>query len=280
MAVKKSAKATARPRTKPRAAPKRPKSNPALMHAARARSLTNVQQLLAEGASPDSAENGYSALMAASSAWQSEIVAALLEAGANPNKGSKLLGTPLICAAGSLTEGNLLETVRLLLASGADITAMDGDGNTALHKACSNGHTAMVEMLLAAGADVRMLNREGRLPAEGAVWRGHTDIVRLLIDRAGAIASVDDALVFAASQGQLSLVQLLLQRGANPNHQAPKYLQYSALGVAAYSGWEEVIRTLLAAGADPSRPGNQHGDSPRAIAVERGQSGAAKLLGA
>ncbi|MHA7632482.1 ankyrin repeat domain-containing protein [Corallococcus sp. M7] len=271
MAARKSVKASAR---------KLPKSNPALMHAARSRSLTDVQRLLSEGASPDSAEKGYTALMAAGSAWQSEIVAALLEAGANPNKGSKLLGTPLVCAAGSQTEGNLAETVRLLLASGADIAATDGDGNTALHKACSCGHTAVVEMLLAGGADVTTLNRERRLPVEGAVWRGHTDIVRLLTDRAGAIASVDDALVFAASQGQLPLVRFLLKRGANSNHQSPKYLQYSALGTAAYSGFEEVIRALLAAGADPSRPGNQRGDSPGAIAVERGKSGAAKLLGA
>ncbi|AFE04338.1 hypothetical protein COCOR_01859 [Corallococcus coralloides DSM 2259] len=156
MAVKKSAK--------PRAAEKRPKLNPALMHAARSRSLTDVQRLLAEGASPDSAG-----------------------------------------AAGSQTEGNLVETVRLLLAAGADVTATDGDGNTALHRACHNGHTAVIEMLLAAGADMRTLNREGRLPGESAVWGGHTDIVRLLIDRAGAIASIDDALVFAASQGRGSL---------------------------------------------------------------------------
>ncbi|MDC0711717.1 ankyrin repeat domain-containing protein [Stigmatella sp. ncwal1] len=71
-----------------------------------------------------------------------------------------------------------------------------------------------------------------------------------------------------------------MQRGATSNHPSSKLLQQTALGAAAYSGFEDVIRTLLAAGADLSRPGNHSGNSPREIAGAKGQSGAAKLLGA
>ncbi|KAK2024949.1 ankyrin, partial [Colletotrichum zoysiae] len=54
--------------------------------------------------------------------------------------------------------------VRLLLENGADISALDMEGATALHLASLAGHTEVVELLCAKGADVTAVNQEGSTP--------------------------------------------------------------------------------------------------------------------
>ena len=54
-----------------------------------------------------------------------------------------------------------LATARLLLASGADVSLTDGEGNTALHMAAFLGHTDIVRALLKVGADPAVRNHLG-----------------------------------------------------------------------------------------------------------------------
>ena len=45
-----------------------------------------------------------------------------------------------------------------------------------------HGHTETVKMLLANGADANVLNGKGQSPIAGAVFKGHDDVVRALYE--------------------------------------------------------------------------------------------------
>lgn len=60
----------------------------------------------------------------------------------------------------------LLETAKILIDNNADINAVDSKGETALFKACKNGHGDIVKALLSAGATLEGLHKEGELSSE------------------------------------------------------------------------------------------------------------------
>ena len=95
------------------------------------------------------------------------IVAALLQAGADPNLRTKSgelrtsdRGTALHLAA----DGGNIEIVVALLNAGANPSARDDSGWTPLHYAAFDGHAEIVTTLLEAGADATMKDRLGRTP--------------------------------------------------------------------------------------------------------------------
>ena len=74
---------------------------------------------------------------------------------------------------------------------GADVNAVDADGNTIVHNAASRGDTAMVKYLVSKGADVKKVNRAGQTTidvANGPVQRTqpYPDTIALL-ESLGAI---------------------------------------------------------------------------------------------
>jgi ankyrin repeat protein len=95
--------------------------------------------------------------------------------------------TPLHAAAGPgyamgfagnshhVAPAGMLPAVKYLVEElGADVNAVDHDGNTAVHHAASRGDNAMIEFLVAKGADVKKINRSGQTTidvANGPVQR-------------------------------------------------------------------------------------------------------------
>lgn len=61
-------------------------------------------------------------------------------------------------------ENEVLEIVKLGLASGADVNAADGIANTALHTAAGNGMTRVIELLVNSGAKLDAKNKRGQTP--------------------------------------------------------------------------------------------------------------------
>src|SRR6185295_15553368 len=110
----------------------------------------------------------------------------LLELGADPLMPNFNNTTPLMAAAGLGTtepleeageENEALEAVNLLLDLGADINAVNNEGDTAMHGAAYNIYPRVVELLAKRGADPQIwknANKFGRTPlfiAEGYAGR-------------------------------------------------------------------------------------------------------------
>jgi ankyrin repeat protein len=103
-----------------------------------------------------------------------EVVRCLINSGADVNAETNDKMTPLMLA-------QELPVVRLLLESGAAVNAKSSNGTTALHKAAKLGLSAgVVCCLLKAGADATAVNSEGHEPAAVAVMHGHTATAALL----------------------------------------------------------------------------------------------------
>ena len=66
--------------------------------------------------------------------------------------------------------------VATLLSCGADLTACDNDGNTALHAACTSGNSGSVKKLLDEGADPNALNNNKKSPLQLAAAGSHDDV--------------------------------------------------------------------------------------------------------
>ncbi len=148
----------------------------------------NVNARLAKGAprAPSSAsmlkmEGATPFLMAADRA-DLPFMRLLRELGADPFLPNADNSTPLMAAAGlgtsdpleeAGTEPEALEATQFLLDVGADINAVDNNGDTAMHGAAYGNFPAIVELLAKRGADINIWKRpdkEGRSPlfvAEG-----------------------------------------------------------------------------------------------------------------
>ncbi|KAI1667999.1 Ankyrin repeat domain protein [Pyrenophora tritici-repentis] len=82
-------------------------------------------------------------------------------------------------------------------------------------------------------------------------------------------------LPFAAENGQLQMVQLLLDAGAEVNAQGGHY--GNALYAASFGGHEQIVKTLLDAGADVNTQGGHYGNALQAASV-RGHEQVVKML--
>ncbi|MFA8298625.1 MAG: glutaminase A [Hyphomicrobiales bacterium] len=79
----------------------------------------------------------------------------------------------------SASRGDLVELKRLM-ASGVDINAKNYDGRTALHLACAEGQTEVVQFLIENNVEVDIKDRWGHTPLSEAEIGGFLEIVRLL----------------------------------------------------------------------------------------------------
>ena len=171
--------------------------------------------LMDRGANPDSIDDsGFTALHHAALGKRASLAKALLDRGANPNRrtmadsrrnttsGVSLKGaTPLFLAA-SLGS---IDTVRALLAGGADPSITTDGGTAPLHVATWGGDPyfrdwtdeekknllAVTELLVARGADVNSAGEHGWTALHGAAYKGVDAIVTFLIEK-GARTEVFD----------------------------------------------------------------------------------------
>ena len=149
----------------------------------------------------------------------SGLVAASLAAGPT---GASAADRPLADAAQRADWG----VVRALVEQGADVTARQGDGATALHWAAYWDEVELADLLIRAGADADAANDLGVTP----LWA-------------------------AAENRGAAMVERLLDAGANPD--AALLSGETPLMTAARVGAADVARQLLAAGADTAVTGGR-----------------------
>ena len=264
----------------------------ALMWAA-AGGHVDVVRLLAESGIDIHARSAgkFTALMFAARAGDLESVQLLLDAGANLEAKSIDRSTPLLIASRSIValggiDWRIIsvpsgheETAHRLIDRGAEVTATDQIGRTALHAAVETGRISLAQHLIGSGADVnaRLITAPPQLPGDlisrnsfkGAspFWLAARDanleMMRLLLD-AGADPHLPNAsgvtpLMIASGLGGydarrppddlvVETATLLLERGADAA--ATDRSGQTALHGAASMWEDEVIQLLVDHGAD------------------------------
>ena len=123
---------------------------------------------------------GTTPLLRAAKAGDVPAMRLLLAHGANPNLPTASGITPLMAAAGNgsaaldtrgryKSEAQAIETVKVLLAAGAEINARDNTGQTALYGAATWGWNDLVRALAADKADLTIKDSRGRTAADVAL---------------------------------------------------------------------------------------------------------------
>jgi ankyrin repeat protein len=184
--------------------------------------------------------------------------------------------TELMTAAG---EGDL-PRVLALLEAGAEIDERNANGGTALMYAVSNNHLEVVSLLLARGADPNARARIGWTPMLVAGAKGRDRAIALLLE-AGADPAQADAygwtpLMRAVSGGYIDAVLILLESG-RVDLGAREESGATALHIAAGYGQVEIVRVLLQAGAEPLAVDSE-GRTPADVARLQGHAAAEALL--
>uniref|UniRef100_A0A1A8VCX1 Uncharacterized protein n=1 Tax=Nothobranchius furzeri TaxID=105023 RepID=A0A1A8VCX1_NOTFU len=317
-----------------------------LLAAAAMGHMKTVSRLLFWGAAVDAIDcEGRTALCLAAARGSLEVVRALLDRGLDENHKDDLGWTPLhaaaceghrtICAAltdqGSMARVGEMDiegrtplilaaqeghwsTVKLLLDRRSPIDHRAYDGHSALSAAFLEGHADVAELLMKRGADTDVRDAEGRPLLYLLVLNNCLDMAALLIEKGGVPLESRDsegrtALHVASWQGNVEIVGLLLNHGANPNTQdaegrppihsvawtghvtmGHRLLEASAvnidlachqgataLSIASQEGHSNIVRMLLEKGANPNHI-DKYGRSPVKVAGKHGLFNIVRLL--
>ncbi len=142
-----------------------------------------IDCLLANGARPDGSGRGVSPLAGACTTPNIAGVKRMLAAGAKPDQrrnGNETLLMSVAIAEAATHKADYLEVGRLLVAAGLDPDQVDADSCSALTRAVFQGRAEFVKMLLAAGANPDAGTVDGLTPMRMAEARGLVEIVELL----------------------------------------------------------------------------------------------------
>jgi ankyrin repeat protein len=149
--------------------------------------------------------------------------------------------------------------VRGLLAEGVDVNerfpVMNGfnDGHTALHVACRDGHSEIVQMLVDGGADVNAVEPVfGAVPLHKAVYNGHARITGILVRHPGidlnfrGLTNGYTALHDALWHGFADCALILIQAGARLDIRGHDGKQPIDIARDVFGAAGEVLRGLKA----------------------------------
>ena len=152
-----------------------------------------------------------------------------------------------------------LDVVRALLAAGANVDAVRGDGYRPVHCALMPNWFFQVELGPRKEIAELLLSRGARTTILIAALRGDQPFVREALARDRSLANFEDTchhrvLSAAVRRGDAAMTRLLLEHGADPNlpeEGAPRGL---SLWIAVNDRRREIVEMLLAHGADPNAP--------------------------
>ncbi|XP_074796898.1 protein TANC2 isoform X8 [Natator depressus] len=218
----------------------------------------------------------------------------LILGGANVNYRTEVLNNaPILCVQSHL---GYTEMVALLLEFGANVDASSESGLTPLGYAAAAGYLSIVMLLCKKRAQVDHLDKNGQCALVHAALRGHLEVVKFLIQCDWTMAgqqqgvfkkshAIQQALIAAASMGYTEIVSYLLDLPEKDEEEVERAQINSfdslwgetALTAAAGRGKLEVCRLLLEQGAAVAQP-NRRGVVPLFSAVRQGHWQIVELL--
>jgi uncharacterized protein len=235
-----------------------------------------VKLLLDRGAEPNAQQlRGQTALMWAAAEGHAEVVKLLLDRGADAGLSSTASTKPERRPPGGMTallfaaRQGKVDAARALLDGGADVNQAGADNTSPLLIAVVNGHYDLATMLVERGANPNIADANGRTPLYAAV-----DLRNVQWSQAPAPE--------LPQATHLAMITRLLDAGADPSvkitgkvgHRGSFDMRWSdlkggtAFSRAAWNGDVEILRLLLARGADPK------------VVTEKGETALLLLAGA
>jgi RNA polymerase sigma factor (sigma-70 family) len=250
---------------------------------------------------PNSA--GFRPLSYAARNGDAELVALLLEHGADPN--APETDAPRGLALYEAVVQGHMNCVRLLVEAGADVDASVESGSAALGRAmrpenpemisylCAHGATAGLELHVFLGNIVtvaEMLKLDPGLANAGGDYGAlcmaadgkSTDMVELLLRRGADLNRpwyANNYMGYACgknSEGGLERVKLFLDRGANPNN--ANWMGMTYLHMQALNDYPEAVEMLLDYGADVNAIEDEYDSTPLGWAAHWGKRESAEIL--
>ena len=216
--------------------------------------LDLLELTLANGADLTSLDsyNG-TGLIRAAERGHADIVGRLLQAGIEVNHVNRPEWTALDEAIVYGDGGpGYVDTVRALVAGGADVTRIAGDGRTPLQHAEAGGFQTIASTLAAAVESSPLTVEQASGLLLSAAENGDADAVVVELRAGAPIESRDGrgrtALLLASAADQVDVARLLVALGADPDAQDDQ--QDSAWLVTGVTGSVSMLETLLPADPD------------------------------
>lgn len=122
------------------------------------------------------------------------------------------------------------------------------------------GNIDLMRLFISRGADINALNGNGESPVVMAAWRGNLEAVKWLLERGARINAPSrqwSALHYAVFAGHIEVADYLIAQGADIDAQSTN--GSTVVMMAIYEGREDLARKLIEKGADRT-PKNDWGD--------------------
>ena len=122
------------------------------------------------------------------------------------------------------------------------------------------GNIDLMRLFISCGADINAMNNNGESPIVMAAWRGNLEAVKWLLERGARINAPRrqwSALHYAVFAGHTEVADYLMAQGADIDAQSTN--GSTVVMMAIYEGREELARKLIEKGADRA-PRNDWGD--------------------